>query len=157
MCVTKRWEHERGTPAEQPTGLCDTTLFGRTPSVRRSTPTRPAALLERSRDEEMRICMRRLLVFLPLALAAGTWSAAASAGSVFGDFNGDGFADLAVGVPLEDVGTVANAGAVNVIYGSAAGLTAAGNQFWHENKGGIDDSAEPGDRFGSGLAGADFG
>jgi hypothetical protein len=77
--------------------------------------------------------MRRLLVFLPLALAAGTWSAAASAGSVFGDFNGDGFADLAVGVPLEDVGTVANAGAVNVIYGASGGLSAADDQLWHRD------------------------
>jgi len=45
------------------------------------------------------------------------------------DFNGDGFADLAVGVPDEDVGAVANAGAVNVIYGSAAGLAGAGGQW----------------------------
>ena len=34
------------------------------------------------------------------------------------DFNGDGSADLAVGVPGEDVNGISNAGAVNVIYGS---------------------------------------
>jgi hypothetical protein len=34
------------------------------------------------------------------------------------DFNGDGFADLAIGVPLEDIGTKVNAG-VNGIYGSS--------------------------------------
>ncbi|HYU57407.1 MAG TPA: integrin alpha, partial [Actinomycetota bacterium] len=37
------------------------------------------------------------------------------------DFNGDGYGDLAVGVPGENIGSVANAGAVNVIYGSPTG------------------------------------
>src|SRR5204863_4709421 len=46
--------------------------------------------------------------------------------SVHSDFNGDGFADLAIGVSSEDVGTIADAGAVNVLYGSAAGLQATG-------------------------------
>ncbi|MCP5013763.1 MAG: hypothetical protein GY938_00600, partial [Ketobacter sp.] len=41
-----------------------------------------------------------------------------------GDFNGDGFMDLATGVPNEAIGSIAGAGAVNVIYGSASGLTA---------------------------------
>ena len=40
-----------------------------------------------------------------------------------GDFNGDDFDDLAVGVVGEDVavfqGDAANAGAINVLYGSA--------------------------------------
>ena len=39
-----------------------------------------------------------------------------------GDFNGDGFGDLAVGVPSESE-VSPFAGAVNVLYGSAAGLT----------------------------------
>jgi hypothetical protein len=38
-----------------------------------------------------------------------------------GDFNNDGFADLAVGAPTEDVGNVPDAGAVSVLYGSSAG------------------------------------
>ena len=41
----------------------------------------------------------------------------AHAVEVQADFNGDGFADLAIGVPGEDIGSVASAGAVNVIYG----------------------------------------
>ena len=73
-----------------------------------------------------------------------------------GDFNGDGFADLAIGVPFEDFGATDDGG-VNVIYGSAAGLTAAGNQFWSQNSAGIAGGAESGDRFGSVLAAANFG
>src|SRR6185369_11820197 len=41
-----------------------------------------------------------------------------------GDFNGDGSDDLAIGVPLEDIGNVADAGQVAVIYGSSTGLSA---------------------------------
>jgi hypothetical protein len=70
-----------------------------------------------------------------------------------GDFNGDGFADLAVGVP----GKNDNRGAVNVIYGSARGLTAAGNQGWTKNTPGIIGVAAAGDQFGLALAVANFG
>jgi hypothetical protein len=68
-----------------------------------------------------------------------------------GDFNGDGFADLAIGVPGEDIGTLTNAGAVNILYGSAAGLTAAGNQLFSQATPGVEGVAEVDDRFGSGL------
>ena len=54
-----------------------------------------------------------------------------------GDFNGDSFDDLAVGVVGEDVavfqGTAANAGAINVLYGSGNGLQATERSFWHQN------------------------
>jgi disulfide bond formation protein DsbB len=73
-----------------------------------------------------------------------------------GDFDGDGRDDLAVGVPREAVGSVGDAGAVNVIYGSAGGLTAEGNQLWHQESTGIADSAEFGDAFGGSLAAGDF-
>ena len=39
-----------------------------------------------------------------------------------GDYNRDGFADLAIGVAREDVGSVADAGAVNIIPGTNIGL-----------------------------------
>jgi len=76
-----------------------------------------------------------------------------------GDFNKDGFDDLAIGVPGEDIGKIANAGAVNVIYGSTFGLhRSAGNpdQIWHQNSFGIMDIAEFGDAFGDSLASGDF-
>lgn len=45
-----------------------------------------------------------------------------------GDFNGDGFDDLVVGVPHEDLGSVRDAGAVQVFYGSSDGVTTANDQ-----------------------------
>src|SRR5688500_3520454 len=84
-----------------------------------------------------------------------------------GDFNRDGAADLAIGVPFEDVQVisggqlveVANAGAVNVIYGSIpdGGLTTTGFQFWTQATAFVNDEAEEDDRFGSVLAAANFG
>lgn len=59
--------------------------------------------------------------------------------------------DLVIGVPGEDIGTRVNAGAVNVIYGSSGGLTAAGDQIWHQNRRGIAGSAESGDQFGGAI------
>jgi hypothetical protein len=66
-------------------------------------------------------------------------------------------ADLVVGVPGEDIGSLVNAGAVNVIYGSQGGLTAIRSQFWHQNSRRIPGVAKAGDRFGAALAVANFG
>ena len=73
-----------------------------------------------------------------------------------GDFNGDGYDDLAVGAPDEDIDDVVAAGAVNVIYGSVNGLSAYGNQIWHQDIAGILGVAELGDNFGRSLAAGDF-
>ncbi|MGC0376052.1 FG-GAP-like repeat-containing protein [Streptomyces sp. SAI-229] len=40
-----------------------------------------------------------------------------------GDFNGDGYADLAVGAPGEDAGTDANGGTVVILWGGSGGLS----------------------------------
>lgn len=45
------------------------------------------------------------------------------------DFNGDGYADLAVGEPGRTVNGHAGAGAVRVFYGGPAGLSTSGGQF----------------------------
>lgn len=79
-----------------------------------------------------------------------------SSSQAAGDFNGDGYLDLAIGVPGETVGTKLNAGAVNVIYGSPSGLNAAGNQLLHQDLTHIDGAAETEDRFGAALAIGDF-
>jgi len=62
-----------------------------------------------------------------------------------GDFNGDGFQDLAMTVGNDD------GGGVLIIYGSSTGLTADGNQFWNPSN--LPDS-EP---FYQALVAADFG
>jgi hypothetical protein len=84
------------------------------------------------------------------ALRAGTIPCSAPPDGA--DFNGDGYADLAVGVPDEDVDAVADAGAVNVIYGSSAGLLGTGHLQWTQDSTGIADSAETGDHFGAAVA-----
>lgn len=73
-----------------------------------------------------------------------------------GDFDGDGYDDLAVGVPDEDVSGFADAGAVNVLYGTASGLSASGDQMWHQDSSGGQDSLEGDDKFGASLATGDF-
>lgn len=73
------------------------------------------------------------------------------------DFGKGAQADLAIGVPLENVGSVVNAGAVNIIYGTSTGLASSGNQFWHQNSSGIASSTAEGDQFGDALAAANFG
>jgi hypothetical protein len=72
------------------------------------------------------------------------------------DFNGDGYGDLAVGVPDEGVGTHAKAGGVNVLYGTASCLSSTGNQFWSQDSPGVEGVAEAGDLFGWAVAVGDF-
>ena len=79
-----------------------------------------------------------------------------------GNFNNDGFADLAIGVEDEDVaslsGTILNAGAVNVIYGSASGLSATvkPDQIFEQGLGDLEQMPEFPDNFGYSLAAGDF-
>ena len=73
-----------------------------------------------------------------------------------GDFDGDGFLDLAVGAQQEGIGSVARAGAVHVFYNTGTGLTTAGDQIWHQDSSGIKGVSEVGDSFGSNLTVGDF-
>jgi len=73
------------------------------------------------------------------------------------DFNGDGFSDLAVGIPHEDIGNITNAGRVEVMYGSLDGLDIDGaRRSLHQDTAGILGAAEAGDQFGGALAVGDF-
>jgi len=75
-----------------------------------------------------------------------------------GDFNADGFDDLAIGVPNETL-SVTDQGAVNVIYGSASGLhrnLSLPDQFWSQDVVNIEDTGEVFDCFGSSLPGSPF-
>jgi hypothetical protein len=65
-----------------------------------------------------------------------------------GDFNDNGFADLAAAAPTEDIGTLNAAGAVSVLQGSGGGLTTTGGQLWTQNTAGVPGIAETFDLFG---------
>ncbi len=82
----------------------------------------------------------------------GAFEAGDQMGSALGacDFSGDAKDDLAVGAPAEDVNTVANAGAINVIYGSSPHLSGA--QQWCQGYNGMADGYEAGDRLGNAFA-----
>ena len=65
-----------------------------------------------------------------------------------GDFNGDTFDDLAVGVPREALGGIPNAGAVTVFYGKARGFLWSASQSWDQDSPGVEGGIEPDDEFG---------
>ena len=71
------------------------------------------------------------------------WSLAA------GNFDGDAFVDLAIGVPNED-----DAGAVQILFGSATGLNGARDQFWYDEA--VGGTRETSDQFGYVLVTGDF-
>src|SRR5512133_3297440 len=101
--------------------------------------------------------MRRtaLIVSLLLLVAAATTVSpvmaqptASSPSDGAADFNHDGFADLAVGVPGENL----RAGAVNVLYGAGSGLSGTGGQVFFQ----VGGTPEIQDWYGSALAAGDF-
>ncbi len=73
-----------------------------------------------------------------------------------GDFDCDGFDDLAVGMPGEDLGGALSAGRILILFSDGSGPAAADRQIWSQNSPGIADDAELGDNFGSVLAAGDF-
>lgn len=91
------------------------------------------------------------------ALGAGVLAApsASAAGTVHSDFNGDGHADLAVGVPAGTADGHAKAGFVHVLWGSADGIGTEGTKI-HQASGGIPGTAEAKDQFGYAVRAADF-
>jgi hypothetical protein len=73
-----------------------------------------------------------------------------------GDFNGNGMADLVIGLPGDMIHGQVNAGGVFILYGSSAGLTTAGKQFWTQTTIGQGGSAAASQGFGSSLGVGDF-
>ncbi len=70
------------------------------------------------------------------------WSLAA------GDTNGDGYADIAVGVADEDLSGRTNAGSVVILRGSSSGLTGSGARSFSQDTSGVPGTAESEDHFG---------
>jgi len=91
-------------------------------------------------------------------LSAGSVAAGDLFGSALaaGDFNADGFRDLAVGAPGQTVSGNAGAGAVDVIYGRFGGLNSANNQFWTADGTHIQGNHNANAQFGFALAAGDF-
>ncbi|MFD5097867.1 FG-GAP-like repeat-containing protein [Streptomyces albidochromogenes] len=89
-------------------------------------------------------------------LVAGAGAAAAAPAGLQGDFNGDGFRDLAVSASGATVKGYTGAGAVTVLYGSPAGAGAQKIQTITQETAGVPGSAEKADAFGGHTATADF-
>ncbi|GAA3774726.1 FG-GAP-like repeat-containing protein [Streptomyces phyllanthi] len=80
---------------------------------------------------------------------------ATAAPTVRSDFNGDGYADLAVGVPGGSADGIAKAGFVHILWGSANGLDGTATKISQASEG-IPGTAEAADRFGFAVQAADF-
>ncbi|MFI1567876.1 FG-GAP repeat protein [Streptomyces sp. NPDC020490] len=72
------------------------------------------------------------------------------------DFNGDGYADLAVAAPYATVGGKTKAGYVAVLYGSPKGLLAASRKVYTQASPGIPGTPEKNDMFGFRMSAADL-
>ncbi len=76
-----------------------------------------------------------------------------------GDFNGDGYADLAAGSPgqfASDGQSFVRSGIVKIFLGDAGGLLPAETIWLNQNSPGMNDFPQPGDQFGSALAAGNF-
>ncbi|MEU4653309.1 FG-GAP and VCBS repeat-containing protein [Streptomyces sp. NPDC023723] len=69
--------------------------------------------------------------------------------SAYADFNGDGYDDVAVGSPGEDVGNDKDGGSVTILWGSKSGITGKGAAV-------ADPAASAHDYWGKNLAAGDF-
>lgn len=109
----------------------------------------------------MRVQRRGWRTALAVALALGgvvalPAVAGAAPHEVRDDFNGDGYADLAVGAPDGTVAGRAKAGFVGVLYGSPSGLKTSTKRVFSQNSAGVPGGSEAGDRFGSALTTGDL-
>ena len=98
-----------------------------------------------------------VVVATPVAmsrLASPAQAATTAARELRGDFNGDGYSDLAIAATNANGGS----GAVIVMYGSHSGLATAGSQYWTLGAPGIAGPlrAKAGDGFGVALTTGDF-
>ncbi|MFF4487598.1 FG-GAP-like repeat-containing protein [Streptomyces sp. NPDC001544] len=106
--------------------------------------------------------MRKCTLLLAATLTTGLLTAlpatpaTAAPSRLSGDFNGDGYRDVAIGASGTQVGTAQLAGAVVVLYGSSSGVSAARRTVITQNSAGVPGTAEELDGFGSSLAAGDL-
>lgn len=72
-----------------------------------------------------------------------------------GEFSGDQYPDLAIGIPGESIDSQPEAGAVQVFFGSSTGVT-TNSQFWHQDIPAILLTNAPEREFGFALSAGDF-
>ena len=91
------------------------------------------------------------------------WPGGSEAGDLFGaavdvaDIDGDGIGDLIVGVPGEGIGSINDAGLVQIRYNpDNHSATTASVQSLHQGKENVEGSAEAGDGFGTFVLAADI-
>ncbi len=98
------------------------------------------------------------LVFTQSNLGIGDAGAGDRFGGVLtvGNFDSDAYDDLAIGAPGENVTGSVGAGEVDVLYGSASGITGTYVQKFTLSVPGLPGTPQRGDRFGAALAAASF-
>ncbi|WP_329026324.1 hypothetical protein [Streptomyces sp. NBC_01423] len=96
------------------------------------------------------------LTLTPATASATSPYKGANTAAVQDDFNGDGYRDLAVGAPGAANGSVEEAGAVVVLYGSASSVSAAHRTVITQATSGVPGTSEAGDAFGATVASADL-
>jgi hypothetical protein len=82
----------------------------------------------------------------------GEYKDGMGSGLSIGDTNGDGYLDVATGLPGEDFDGITDAGTVLVLRGSAGGLTTTGIKSFSQKTSGVPGTAEKADRFGEETA-----
>ncbi|MGW0964542.1 VCBS repeat-containing protein [Streptomyces gelaticus] len=73
-----------------------------------------------------------------------------------GDTNGDGYPDIATGLPNERINGISDAGRVLVFKGGPKGVSGAGSKEFGQYTAGVPGVAEAGDQFGAALALGDY-
>ncbi|MEV7326210.1 FG-GAP and VCBS repeat-containing protein [Streptomyces sp. NPDC093970] len=105
---------------------------------------------------------KRTTLLLATALTAGLLSAlpaataTAAPSGLSGDFNGDGYRDLAIAAPVAKISGKSGAGYVAVVYGTKNGLDTAKRQIISQATTGVPGNPASGDYFGDRLTTGDL-
>ncbi|MFE5895291.1 FG-GAP and VCBS repeat-containing protein [Streptomyces sp. NPDC056462] len=106
--------------------------------------------------------MRKRTLLLAATLTTGlltalpATSASAAPSGLSGDFNGDGYRDVAIAAPIGKVAGKTGAGYVAVVYGTASGPDTGKRQVISQDTAGIPGVPESGDYFGDRLTTGDL-